>query len=332
MDCPAQMIYISLPVHTQPLVIADQLKNFSTFLPGSTVVLHVSAQARFTLSELEHAIQRSRCGNVLVNPERLETSWGNILMAHASNIFFIRHRNNASKVCLHASNDMLVRKGLPAWLQAKSNVFNYRAIHPGTYWRFGKAALQDECLGQVCKKLGSTRLVGSQIEGSCYDADLIHEVAKLVKSHAGILPRTPYPREEVWLSTIASALHVEPDGAPYIFSEFHRFDRVFWKVLRHVNPVIGTQSRLSDLVRHTIEYCMIKSGFHHINTALIDWIARDAFEQLAPYEYLSDGNNDWRVFDRHGLFGVKRIPRRIDSALRSHIAALAASCDSHPAC
>jgi hypothetical protein len=316
------MIYISLPVHTQPAVIVDQLKNFASFMPGATVVLHVSAQAWFELRTLEQGISQARCDNVLINPERLETGWGNILPAHVSNILFIHREGAASKICLHASNDMLVRKGLPMWLAERKNIFNKRIIFPGTCWRFGAAALQDESLINLCRKLGQTRLLGSQIEGSCYDPDLLFEMASLVHSHPYDEPRTPYPREEVWFSTLASALHAEPDGSPYIFSEFHRFDRVFWKVLRFINPLIGTKSGLSDFIRRAVEYSMIKSGFHRINTAWIERIARDDHVALAPYETLSDGDHRWRVFDRHGLYGVKRVPRRIDSPLRSYIAAM----------
>jgi hypothetical protein len=317
------MIYVSLPVHTQPAVIVDQLKNFSRFLPGAMVVLHVSARAKFEMKTLEQAILRGRCDNVVINPERLETSWGNILPAHVSNIFFIRSQGGASKICLHASNDMLVRRGLPMWLQGKANVFNQRAILPGTYWRFGEAALQDECLSRICRKLGQTRRIGSQIEGSCYGAELLFEMAGLVNANPHSPPQIPYPREEVWLSTIANALQVVPDGSPYIFSEFHRFDRMFWKVLRFINPVIGTKSELSDFIRRAVEYSMIKSGFHRIDTACIDRVAQDDHAWLARYETMSDGNHNWRVFDRHGLYGVKRVPRRIDSSLRTYIAAMA---------
>jgi hypothetical protein len=325
------MIYISLPVHTQPAVIVDQLKNFSKFLPGAMVVLHVSAKPKFDVKVLEQAILHSRCDNVLINPERLETSWGNILSAHVSNVFFIRSQGGASKICLHASNDMLVRRGLPMWLQARANVFNQRAIYPGTYWRFGEAALQDECLSHICRKLGKTQLIGSQIEGSCYSAELLYEVARLVRSNPHSPPRIPYPREEVWLSTIASALQVVPDGSPYIFSEFQRFDRIFWKVLRFINPVIGTESELSNFIRRVVEYCMIKSGFHRIDTACIDRVAQDDYAWLARYETMSDGNHSWRVFDRHGLYGVKRVPRRIDSSLRSYIAAMGEAHESQSA-
>ena len=62
-----------------------------------------------------------------------------------------------------------------------------------------------------------------------------------------------------------------------------------------------------------------------------DWSARaaelpgDRAELLAPYEWLSDGNNLWRVHEPHGLFGVKRVPRSANAPLRSYIDALAAA-------
>jgi hypothetical protein len=108
-------------------------------------------------------------------------------------------------------------------------------------------------------------------------------------------------------------------GTPYVFSEVHRFDRVFWKVLRVVDPLIGRRGDPRWLPRRSLEFLMIRSGFHRIGRRMVDTIAADLADQLAPYEWLSDGDNSWRVFDRHGLYGVKRVPRRPDSPLRRYI-------------
>ena len=80
---------------------------------------------------------------------------------------------------------------------------------------------------------------------------------------------------------------------------------------------------LEKVKRRLIEYLMIRSGFHRIRRRLVDRIAADDADWLARYEWMSDGNNTWRVFDRHGLFGVKRIARRPDHPLRRYIDALA---------
>ena len=314
------MIYVSLPVHTRPAVVAGQLRNFAAFFPEALVVLHVSANARFTMPELEAALRRGGCRNVVINPQRNATAWGTILHAHLANIAWIRRAGNASQICLHSSNDMLVRSGLAQWLRRGGNFLNSRPIRPGSYWRFAAPALADQALRAVCQRLGGAPLVGSQIEGSCYDAPLLFDIAEIA---AAADVSAGYPLEEVWLATIAHALDARIRGSPYVFSEIHRFDRVFWKVLRRVDPFIGKPGDPYYFPRRLIEYAMIKSGFHRISRTWVDRIARDDAEQLAPYELMSDGNNQWRVFDRHGLFGVKRVPRRPHSPLRTYIDALA---------
>jgi hypothetical protein len=319
----AILIYISLPVHTQPAAIVSQLKNFACFFPEATVVMHISAEARFSLADLRSALAAGGCANAIVNPHRSPTAWGDIVPAHLANIALIRRLGRASHICLHSSNDMLVRSGLAPHLTARGNLFNRRVILPGSYWRFGAAALADGALQTLCRWLGGAAVVGSQLEGSCYEAALLFEIADRFGALPAWRPPMPYPREEVWFSTAAHGLVAGAGGTPYVFSEIHRFDRMFWRVLRHINPLIGTRSKASHSIRRVIEFLMIKSGFHCISEAWVDAVAACANEQLAPYETLSDGNSEWRVFDCRGLFGVKRVPRPPGSPLRNYIDALA---------
>jgi len=320
----AILIYISLPVHTQPAAIVSQLKNFACFFPEATVVLHISAEARFSLADLRKALAAGGCANAVMNPNRRPTAWGDIVPAHLANIAWIRRLGHASHICLHSSNDMLVRPGLARHLVACGNLFNRRVILPGSYWRFGAAALADGALQTLCRRLGGVAVIGSQLEGSCYEAELLFEIADRFGALPARRPSVPYPREEVWFSTAAHGLLSGVGGMPYVFSEIHRFDRMFWRVLRHINPLIGTRSKASDFIRRVIEFLMIKSGFHCISEAWVDAVAASASEQLAPYATLSDGPSEWRVFDCGGLFGVKRVPRSPGSPLRNYIDALAA--------
>lgn len=291
-------------------------------------MLHVSLQARFELKALETALRRSQCKNVIINPVRAATAWGNILQAHLANVSYIRKRGDASAICLHASNDMLVRTGVGAYLARGRNFCHRRIVHPGTLWRFGDAALVDPCLARLRQRLGGVDVIASQIEGSCYEASLLYEIADLIAT----VPEQPapiaYPREEVWLSTLAHGMGARIDGKPYVFSELHRFDRVFWKVLHHLKPLIGRDGAASHFLRRLIEYLMIKSGFHRIDRRCVDSIASDDLKRLLPYQTLSDGNNIWTVFERHGLFGVKRVPRKMNAPLRVYIDTLAAD-ESH---
>jgi hypothetical protein len=325
------LICVSLPVHTRPAVVAGQLKNFAAFLPGAQVVLHVSAQARFTPAQLEAALDQAGCDNARINPQRLATGWGNILLAHLANIAWIRrHVPQCGRICLHSSNDMLVRTGLARHLEGGASFLHHRPIGPGSRWRFAAPALADPALAALCRRLGNAALIGSQVEGSSYDTGLLYEVAELVKHAARQAARVPYPREEVWLSTAAHARGAPVSGTPYVFSEVHRFDRVFWKVLRVVDPLIGRRGDPRWLPRRALEFLMIRSGFHRIGRKMVDAIAADLADQLAPYEWLSDGDGSWRVFDRHGLYGVKRVPRRPDAPLRRYIEQLSAELSKQP--
>lgn len=314
------MIYISLPVHTQARVVANQARNFAAFFPEARIVLHVSANARFSLPDLEATLRACGCQDVVLNPARHATRWGGILQAHLANIGWIRQAGDATRICLHASNDMLVRPGLAGWLGRGGNFLHTRPIRPGSQWRFATPALADQPLASLCRRLGSASLVGSQVEGTSFDAALLFEVAALLERH---LDAAAYPREEVWLSTVAHALGAPIGGRPYVLSEVHRFDRAFWRVLRYADPLIGRPGDPMHFPRRLIEYLMIRSGFHRIRRRLVDRIAADDAAWLARYEWMSDGNNAWRLFDRHGLFGVKRVPRRPDHPLRRHIDALA---------
>jgi hypothetical protein len=214
---------------------------------------------------------------------------------------------------------MLVRPGLARHLERSASLLHHRPIRPGSRWRFAAPALADPALAAVCRRLGNAPLVGSQVEGSCYEASLLYEVADIVKHAARQAAQLPYPREEVWLSTVAHARGARVSGAPYVFSEVHRFDRVFWRVLRVVDPLLGRRQDPRWLPRRALEFLMIRSGFHRIGRGMVDRIAADLADDLAPFEWLSDGDGSWRVFDRHGLYGVKRVPRRPEAPLRRYI-------------
>jgi hypothetical protein len=316
------LICVSLPVHTRPAVIAGQLANFAAFLPAARVVLHVSENARFTPGQLEAALVASGCTNAVINPQRLATGWGNILLAHLANIAWIRRQLPAcTRICLHSSNDMLVRCGLGSHLDRAGggNFLHHRPIRPGSRWRFSAAALGDSPLLALRKRLGDVPALGSQVEGSSYDAALLYEIADIVKHAARQPAPLAYPREEVWLSTVAHARAARVAGTPYVFSEVHRFDRVFWRVLRVLDPLLGRRGDARWLPRRALEFLMIRSGFHRIDRDWVERIAADRADALAPYEWLSDGEGAWHVFDRHGLYGVKRVPRRPDAPLRRYI-------------
>ena len=72
--------------------MAGQVKNFCYFFPQATVLLLVSSQARFEMVQLQRPLRGHGCDNVLINPTRSSTDWGNILDAHLINAAYICSR------------------------------------------------------------------------------------------------------------------------------------------------------------------------------------------------------------------------------------------------
>ncbi|WOD14036.1 hypothetical protein [Paraburkholderia kirstenboschensis] len=326
-------VYFSLPVHEAPLVVADQLTNFSRYAPQARVVLHVSSNAAIDVAALHDILRRAGNDNYLINPVRERTAWGGILRAHLANIAFIRALGDASHICFHASNDMLIRPGCLSHITAQDRAFNVRPIFPESYWWVARKAFYDPALRTVQKRLGGCALFGSQIEGAFYDAPTLFEIADILRQEA--LATADYPQEEVVFATVAKALGATPNAMPYVFSEAHVFDRAYWRFLQQFEWMFGNNWTRAPGLRYCVEYAFIKTPFYRLRPDLVELIARPvhatskngrAFagrsaqaRRLGDLEWMDDGNSIWRVFSVDTLYGVKRVPRSLDNPLRRFI-------------
>ncbi|WP_248320385.1 hypothetical protein [Caballeronia sp. Sq4a] len=320
-------IYVSLPVHEAPLVVADQLVNFARFFPEACVVLHVSRSGRLDEACLRATLNSQRCENYLINPAHERTVWGSIFRAHLSNIAFIRSLGDASHVCFHASNDMLVAPGAAGHIARHGRGYNVRPITPGSYWWVSPKARADAVLDALCKTLGNCPLVGSQIEGAFYEADTVFEVADIARgAHPG---EAGYPLEEVVFPTIAHAIGATPRVTPYVYSETHVFDRTYWRFLQAFEWLFGNNWRRARELRHCVEYAFIKTPYYRLSPGMIGVIVQmsrgisdsaiddvQLARRLEGLQWMNDGDATWQVFDRHSLYGVKRVPRTLDNPLR----------------
>lgn len=106
-------IVVSIPVHESLECVVDQAKNWNAFAPDAAPVFHVSAQAPFSVDELDCALKTAN-PNAMVNPERLETGWadGSLIKVHASNFHYANSKVSMVYFALDASNTLLVRHGL----------------------------------------------------------------------------------------------------------------------------------------------------------------------------------------------------------------------------
>lgn len=305
------MIYISIPVHEKIEIIIDQAKNFYKFFPEAMIVLHLSKGAVFSLDNLKSELSKENVNNVLVNPKQVETSWGGILNAHLENIRYILTLGDAEKVIFHSSNDMLVKKSVFDYVKNRKNIFNQRPISEDSFWWVGRRALKDLPM----MNFFNNQLLGSQIEGSMYEISLLEELVKKVDDNSNLLKSNrPYPKEEIIFSSFANKKNIRSDGLPYIFSEVHRFDKLFFSISRSLwlnsNLIYKNilRSLLSKLLLHIYRY---EINLNDINTIIVG--NNNYFE-------IDDGHGlKWDVMNRHSIYGVKRIKREFNNEIRSFI-------------
>lgn len=296
------MIVFSIPVHEKAEVVIDQVRNFRHYVPGSLVVLHIARQWLVRDSTILGRLQGET--GVVVNTGSLWTGYGDgsVLDAHVSNFrFALEQGMKFDYFCLHASNDMFVRHGLPGYL-ARHDVGSFRFPIDGEMaaWTHGASAGSDTVLRRLRRRAHDTGpVLSSQVEGSFYRTEIFARFSEALAEVAGssrLLPfglppsvRRPvqrvfsfasryrllkklslgrfYPKEEVYPPTLMARSAVHP-GSPYCFINWER----------------NLEITVEDVVA-------IRSGsFHH-----------DRYEEV---------------------FAVKRIERVLDDPVRSFIRGL----------
>lgn len=316
------MIYVSLPVHEKFDVVANQLKNFKRYLPNAVIVLHLSLEAHFSTKELDGFLKLNQVDNYLINPTQVKVKWGSIIEAHLKNIEFILALGDATRVIFHASNDMLVRQGLEDYLKDKDFLFHQREIIKDSFWWPANVAIKDIALTDWLAIYGSGALLGSQIEGSMYTIDFLKDFHRELTMRPFVLESTlHYPREEIFFSSFANAVGVKPDGLPYVFSEVHRFDKKLWSYYADLPFLLNDSHFFTKKLKKQVNDKLFDYGRYKIGIKDIEAIRKCDIKYLQDSQYMSDGNNLWRVHTVDNLFAIKRVPRRMTDKVRQYLSA-----------
>ncbi|MGE0609828.1 MAG: hypothetical protein AB7O62_22245 [Pirellulales bacterium] len=317
------MIYFSIPVHENIPVIINQMQNLAAYAPQVRVVLHRSAQAAFSHHELASRLDEAGLRHCTVNPHSVPTAWSGIIEAHLANIRCIRQRGDATLITFHSSNDMLVRGGVADFMQAHRNCLHQWPVFAESYWWPGPAALQDTALAACLRHLGTGRLVGSQIEGSVYQAEVLYEIADLAQDDrfSPSQPGPRYPREEIWFSTLATALGVRPSAFPYVFSELQRFDAKAWGLAR-VSQRLPRWLGQRFVRRGIIDLCRYLPREQYVIGPQDVRAVREISPSLERYCIRRDGTHSGRVYHVENLYGLKRIARDCEDPVRKYISGL----------
>ena len=311
------MIYISIPVHEKMDVIVDQMKNFEKYFPEAMVILHLSQSATFSIEELEEIFLDNEVTNTIINPIQVKTSWGAIIQAHLENIRYIVQLDNAEKVIFHSSNDMLIRQGVYPYVRDKKNIFHQRKCFADSLWWVSRRALKDKILTDYF----DNNLQASQIEGSMYEIKLLTDLINEIDNNNLEITSQPfYPREEIIFSSFANKTGIVPDGLPYVFSEIHQFDRVFFTILERYSCLFRLPFYLGKIAVQILEKWLLKKHNYRINKQTIRSICQQDKNYLQHYLRLNDGKSSiWMCYEIENLFGVKRVERNINNSIRRFI-------------
>lgn len=316
------MIYISLLVHEKPEVIINQLENINKFYVNCEIIIHLSKSSEISNDALEKLIRNKDINNVIINKERKNTLWGNVILGHISNINLIKNIGGKGIIVFHASNDMLISKGVQDYVLKTRRAFNKRLLMPGGYWWPAHLVFQDKVFVDFVNSFGSGAIFGSQIEGSFYETDILFEIVKLIEKHNLIQSDLHYTREEIFFSTIANALNYEPYGLPYVYSEVHDFDRILWRKFKAIDGISFIPELIKNKIKQYINKKTFNEGEYKITINTVDLILNKNIHYLRRHQYLDDGNNIWKIYDIENIYSVKRVNRNISDPVRKMISAL----------
>lgn len=232
----SKKICISIPVHERPDVIYDQIVNMKKFLGTQNVafVLHISKSYKEPWLKLPfRKYHYENIENVFINPTSFPTQKGNLVHIHNSNFKFAKQEIPFDYFCLHASNDMYVRKGGDSYIQEKEYGIHQAPTSPEMPWKQAIHAHQDRDLLKMMRHLKIETIYGTQPEGIFFTSELFEEMQTVIDQFYSFENSTFYCREEIYYSTLIQkwVTKVHP---PLLYSELCR-KKVSEKLIEEIN-------------------------------------------------------------------------------------------------
>ncbi len=322
-------IVVSILVHENIDVINDQIRNFLHFNKDALIVLHFSKRLAFD-DLLNSFIKNDR---VYINPVHLETKWGDLLQPHVENFKFAASILEFDYFVMHSSNDMYFRFGSNEYISIFDAGFNLHfLLQEKSWWWPNEFAWKDNQLHKIMLNLGLSVRVASQVEGSFYKFDIFKQIIDVIDKYINFNydygPKR-YPREEVYFSTIAQKfVNFDHISRPFVFSEVHCFDRIYWKSIENLNKL--KNSFLGKIFPEFLYKKLKNRYFRHAwrdphSRCSIDMLKKlleSDDEFINKFRYLNDGVISFELYDKNNLFAIKRVPRVMTHPLRLYINSL----------
>lgn len=310
-------IVISIPFHEAIDVAIDQVNNIKKYVEDCIIVLHASK----SLENNPDLLKLNAITDVFINPIKLETSWGEIIETHIANFEYAESNWDFEYFVMHSSNDMYVRKGLYSYICKYEAGFNHRSVeNADSLWVVAEPARNDEVLNRL---RGQNKAWASQIEGSFYSRELMHEIVNRLHLEMPFKKASmPYTREELFFSTMASKiLKDQPVGKPTTFSEVHRFDNIYQKYYQKSNSLFKSHSKDKgkEALDKLVKIALRRSGLYSIRKHDIQQILKQNAEYIKQNGRIDDGQGAFFMYDGSNVFSVKRVPRSMKNSLRKYI-------------
>jgi len=210
-------VVVSLPGHERPEIVINQIQNVQYYMPEAVIVLHISAFFEWNGTENMNVF---KLDNVLINPERIPTVYGQGMLpdVHNSNFKFALKNTDFDYFTMHSSNDMFIKNGVKEYIANYDAGVNQMMVQIHTDWPQKLFAEKDPVLAQLMKHLNIPEMIGSQIEGTFYKTEIFKEmVEEIERFYSYKIEGIPYyAREELYYPIVASKF-VKNFGIPYTY-------------------------------------------------------------------------------------------------------------------
>jgi len=200
-------VAVSLPVHEKPHILRDQALNFGYFFPEALLIVHVSKSSEDSFESFIEATEG--LSNVVFNPDRTVTRWGDALGPHIRNFrYALNELIGIEYLTFASSTDMMVKKGVFNHIKKFDLAYDRQSV----VTREWKSDIIQECFADISfqrllKEMGSNNAIYSQIEGSFYSVSIMRELIPVVERHFDVYAcDAKYFREEFVFSTIANKI------------------------------------------------------------------------------------------------------------------------------
>ena len=319
---------VSIPVHEKAEIIVDQINNIKKFFPEAYIVLHVSEG--FYEAESDETFRNME--GVWINPEHLKTSWGNIVMTHISNFIYADKILEFDYFVMHSSNDMYIRRGVADYIQKyDAGIHIHPIICKKTKWWPTEFAWDDPWLRHIMKLAGQETIYASQLEGSFYTRPLMRYVCEVIMQSVNDgfenTKEGEYTREEFFYPTVAmTRLSTERITTPFVYSEVHQFDRMWWKrrdicygVYQRILHYFMSSQKYDELIQKYHDV-MVDRKNYKVTIWVIKKIIRGTRKNKAIRCDLNDGRTQYKLYlGTEFIYAVKRVERNMNSKARVFI-------------